>query len=62
MTLEFSPIAIVYLVACMVLIDVAVAVDVRRRHLPWWLALLPILFGPPGGMAYFIARPPAGND
>jgi len=57
MTLEFSPIAVVYLVACLILIDLAVAIDVRRRRLSWWLILLPVVFGPPGGMAYFIARP-----
>ncbi|TLM69559.1 MAG: hypothetical protein FDZ70_09645 [Actinobacteria bacterium] len=62
MTLEFSPFAVVYLVACMVVIDIAVAIDIRRRRLPWWLLLLPVVFGPPGGMAYFIARPPLSRE
>lgn len=62
MILEFSPLAIAYLVACMLLIDAAVFIDIRRRGLPWWVVLLPIIFGPPGGMAYFIARPPASGE
>lgn len=62
MSLEFTPIVIVYLVASMVLIDLAVLVDVRRRKLPLWAVLLPVVFGPPGGMAYFIARPPYAGE
>ena len=58
MELQFTPLVVVYLVACMLLIDAAVIIDVRRRGLPWWLILLPVVFGPPGGMAYFIGRPP----
>ncbi len=62
MTLEFSPIMAAYLVAGILLIDIAVFIDVRRRRLPVWLILLPIVFGPPGGMAYFIARPPMSGE
>lgn len=62
MTLQFIPFAVVYLVSCMLLIDVAVAIDIRRRKLPWWPLALPVVFGPPGGMAYFIARPPMAQE
>lgn len=62
MTFELNPLVIAYLVGSMILIDAAVAYDLRRRRLPWIWLLLPVLFGPPGGMAYFIARPPAAND
>lgn len=61
-SLEFTPFVVVYLIACMVLIDLAVLFDVRRRRLPLWLVLLPVVFGPPGGMAYFIWRPPYAGE
>jgi hypothetical protein len=44
------------------LLIAAVAIDIRRRKLSSWLLALPIVFGPPGGMAYFIARPPLAQE
>lgn len=62
MTITLPVWAVPYLLAGIVAVIVAVGVDIPRRKVSWWWILLPILLGPPGGMAYFIARPPYRGD
>ena len=47
-----------YFIATMVMLIIVVAFDVKRRNLNFAWIILPIIFGPPGAMAYFIGRPP----